>query len=227
MNNSDGTGWYASYAAIRTECYAILASLLGQTPSDETIGILQNLDWDAAIPGRLDRALSALRDAADGITRAAIEAEFNRLFVGMGCGEVMPYASWYRERMIQSSPLASLRADLMRLGIVRYPDNHESEDHAAALCEAMVLLSREAGGTSHAAQAEFFKKHIASWVMRFFKDLRSANGADFYRSVASFGICFLEVENEYLNVHVGTEIAIPKGGLNNEKRNHRQSASIH
>ena len=227
LNNPNAAGWYVPYAAIRTECYAMLASLLGQSPSDETIGILQNLNWDAVIPGRLDRALSALREAACGLTPAGIEAEYRRLFVGVGCGEMVPYASWYRERMIQSSPLAALRADLMRLGIVREADSHESKDHAAALCEIMALLSREAGGTSHAAQADFFKKHIASWMMRFFKDLRSAKNADFYRDVASFGSCFLEAESEYLNCDVTMEIPIQEGGLRNERRNYRQPADIH
>ena len=205
----------------------LLASLLGQAPSERTIGLLQNLHWDDAIPGKLDRALRQVRQAACEITRSGIEAEFNRLFVGMGYGEMVPYASWYRERMIQSSPLASLRADLMRLGIVRQPDSYESEDHAGALCEVMTLLTREAGGASHAAQAEFFKKHIASWMMRFFKDLRSAKNADFYRDVATFGSCFLEAESEYLNVDVTMQIPIHKGGLRNETRNHRQPANIH
>ena len=57
MNNPTTSGWYTAYAAIRAECYAMLASLLGQAPSEKTIGILQNLQWDEAIPGKLDRAL--------------------------------------------------------------------------------------------------------------------------------------------------------------------------
>jgi TorA maturation chaperone TorD len=227
MNSLNTEGWFAAYAAIRTDCYALLASLLGQAPSEKTIGILQDLQWDEAIPGKLDRALSGLRKVACESGYAGIEAEFNRFFVGMGCGEMVPYASWYRERMIQSSPLASLRADLIRLGIVRQPDSYESEDHAGALCEAMALLSRETNGVSHAEQAKFFKKHVASWMMRFFGDLRSAKNAEFYAVVATFGGCFIEAESEYLNVDVTTEMPIPKGGLQNETRNHRQPANIH
>jgi TorA maturation chaperone TorD len=227
MNQPNAGGWFAPYAAIRPDCYAMLASLLGQAPSEKIIGLLQNLQWDDAIPGKLDQTLNKLRRAACLRTRSGIEAEFNRLFVGMGCGEMVPYASWYRERMIQSSHLASLRADLMRLGIVRHADSYESEDHAAALCEAMTLLSRETGGASHAAQAEFFKKNIASWLMRFFRDLRLAKNCEFYRAVASFGACYLEAESEYLNVAVTIPIPTQEGGLHNEKRNHRQPASIH
>ena len=64
MNNPHTEGWFAPYAAIRTDCYVMLASLLGQAPSEMTIGILQDLQWDEAIPGKLDRALSRLREAA-------------------------------------------------------------------------------------------------------------------------------------------------------------------
>jgi TorA maturation chaperone TorD len=227
MNNPNTGGWFAPFAAIRTDCYVMLASLLGQAPSEAVIGLLRNLQWDDAIPGRLNRSLSKLRHVACWSDRAGIEVEFNRLFVGMGCGEMIPYASWYRERMIQSSPLAALRTDLMRAGIVKRSDSYESEDHAGALCEAMALLSRETSGLSHAVQADFFKKHVASWLMRFFRDLESAKSAEFYRAVAAFGGCFLESEGEFLNVDVPTEMPTLKGGLRNEKRNHRQPADVH
>ena len=103
-------------------------------------------------PGARDK----LRQAACEIPPTGLEEEFNRLFVGLGSGEMVPYASWYREKMIQSSPLASLRADLMSLGIVRQADSYESEDHAGALCEIMAILSREPNGIPHAEQAGFF-----------------------------------------------------------------------
>jgi TorA maturation chaperone TorD len=227
MKDQNTEGWFAPFAAIRTDCYVMLASLLGQTPSEAMIGLVQNLQWDEAIPGRLNRSLRELRDTACWSDRDGIEAEFNRLFVGMGCGEMVPYASWYRERMIQSSPLASLRTDLMRVGIVRRPDSYESEDHAGSLCEAMALITKEANAVPHAEQAEFFKKHVASWLMSFFRDLGSAKSAEFYRAVAAFGGCFLEAEGEFLNVDVTIKMPIPKGGLHNEKRNHRQPANLH
>ena len=226
MNNPGTEGWLAPYVAVRTDCYVILASLLGQAPSETMIATLQDLQWDEAVPGKLARALDRLRRAARLSTRSGIESEFNRLFVGMGCGEMVPYASWYRERKIQSSPLASLRGDLMRLGIVRRPESCEAEDHAGALCEVMALLSRETDGASPAVQGDFFRKNIASWLMRFFQDLRVAKNAEFYRTVASLGVCFLESESEYLNVEVTTQLPIPKGGLHHETRNHRQPAGI-
>lgn len=111
---------------------------------------------------------------------------------------MIPYASWYREKKIQSIPLVSLRSDLPRLGIVRQADSHEFEDHAGALCETMALISQKPNGTSYETQASFFQQHIASWMGSFFKDLQSAKSAGFYRAVGLFGLCFLESESQYL-----------------------------
>jgi TorA maturation chaperone TorD len=145
----------------------------------------------------LDRALAALRQAARDCSPAAPEEEFNKLFVGLGGGEVMPYASWYLEKKIQSTPLAVLRSELIELGIVRQTGCHEPEDHAAALCEIMAILSRR-NEVSHAEQVVFFHRHIAPWMIAFFNDLHSAKSADFYRSVGLFGSSFLETERKYL-----------------------------
>jgi TorA maturation chaperone TorD len=189
---------FDSHAHIRTESYVILASLLGQPPSDELVHTVRNLVWEEALPQKLDAALKALRQAGSDTPRAAMEEEFNRLFVGLGRGEMLPYASWYRERKIQSLPLASLRTDLMLLGIVRQADCHEPEDSAGALCEVMALISRKTEAVPPARQATFFQTHIASWMPAFFRDLQSSTNSEFYRAVGSFGVCFLESEEEYL-----------------------------
>ena len=116
MKTMDAPGWFAAHATVRTDSYVMLASLLGQTPSEELLNILRNLHWDEALPETLDHALGALRQAAHDYSLAALEDEFNKLFVGLGSGEMVPYASWYREKKIQSTPLASLRSDLIRTG---------------------------------------------------------------------------------------------------------------
>ena len=200
--NMDAPAGFAPYADIRTDGYVMLASLLEQPPSADLRAILQNLQWDEAIPERLDRALTALRRAGHDYPLAAMKEEFDGLFVGLGCGEMIPYASWYREKMIQSMPLVSLRTDLVRLEIVRQSDNHETEDHAAALCEVMAIISRKSNGCSYGSQADFFQQHIASWMGSFFQDLQSAKSAGFYRTVGLFGSSFLEFECRYLGCHL-------------------------
>jgi TorA maturation chaperone TorD len=190
--------WFASFAHIRTDSYAMLASLLGQPPSEELLHIIRNLVWEESLPEYLDAALKRLHQAEHDTPPAAMEEEFNRLFVGLGRGEMLPYASWYRERKIQSLPLASLRADLIELGIVRQTDCHEPEDSAGPLCEIMALISGKVEAIPPALQAKFFQTHLASWMPVFFRDLQSLTRSEFYRAVGSFGICFLESEAEYL-----------------------------
>jgi TorA maturation chaperone TorD len=198
MNKPAASGYFRSYATIRSDGYVLLASILSQPPSETLMRILRSLDWDEAIPPDLGDCLRALRQAGSTYSPRTIEEEFNRLFIGLGSGEIVPYASWYREGRIQSLPLASLRSDLMALGIVRQAEKHDYEDHAAALCEIMALVCQDPGDLSLAAQAAFFQQHAAPWMFRFFEDLSSARSADFYRIVARFGRSFMKYENEYL-----------------------------
>ncbi len=200
MKSPDGPAWFAPYAKIRTDSYVMLSSLLGQPPSENLLEVLRNLQWDESIPERVDRALRRLRQASHDYPLSALEDEYNKLFVSLGCGEMVPYASWYMEKKIQSTPLASLRSDLILLGIVRQTDSHESEDHAGALCECMALISRKSNEADRATQVKFFQQHVAPWMTTFFKDLESAKGARFYRTVGQFGRRFLESEAEYLEI---------------------------
>jgi TorA maturation chaperone TorD len=195
--------WLASYAKIRADSYVMLASLLGQPPSENLLKVLQSLQWNEPIPERVNRALEVLRQASHDYPLSALRNEYDKLFVGIGCGEMVPCASWYREKRIQSSALASLRSDLISLGIVRQADSHEPEDHAGSLCECMALISREPNGMDHTTQAKFFEKHVEPWMMIFFRDLESANSAQFYRTVGIFGRRFLESEIEYLKWDAG------------------------
>jgi TorA maturation chaperone TorD len=196
--NTDGRARFAPYASIRADSYVMLAALLGQPPSNSLLKILQDLQWDELVPERVKDSLRALRQAGHDYPLVTLEDEYDRLFVGLGCGEVVPYASWYRERAMRSSLLVSLRSDLILLGIVKQADSHEPEDHAAVLCECMALISQKPNGVDRATQARFFHQHMAPWMTAFFQDLYSAKSARFYRAVGSFGSQFMETETEYL-----------------------------
>jgi TorA maturation chaperone TorD len=47
-------------------------------------------------------------------------------------------------------------------------------------------------------QIGFFRRKLAPWLNQFFRDLREAKAADFYRAVGALGEAFLEVERIYL-----------------------------
>jgi TorA maturation chaperone TorD len=208
--------WFDPYASVRTDLYVLLGALLGRPPSEELQKVLLSLDWNEAIPDRLSQALQTLSQAGQRYPLAALEEEYDQLFVGLGSGEIVPYASWYKEKRIQSKPLASVRSDLIRLGIVRQRESHEPEDHAAALCEVMALISQKSTEVPLAAQADFFREHISSWMPNFFKDLQSAKRAEFYKKVGLFGSCFVESEGQYLEFYTLCQSSRQKGGEKDE-----------
>jgi TorA maturation chaperone TorD len=199
QSNKHLPGWFTAHAASRTELYTILAALLERSPTEEFLELLRNLQVDEALPEKTVDAIGALRQAARDQSPDALEEEFNRLFIGFGRGEMVPYGSWYLEKRIQSMPLAFLRSDLIEMGIVRQADCHEPEDHAGILCEIMAIISRKQEGIAPAEEERFFRRHVAPWMMTFFKDLLKANNADFYGPVGLLGSSFLATENEYLN----------------------------
>jgi TorA maturation chaperone TorD len=200
LRTGNPPSWFDPYAAVRADLYVLLAAFLGRPPSEELQKILQYLDWSQAIPKGLGLALQALRQAGHHYPLAALEEEYDQLFVGLGGGEMGPYASWYKEKRIQSKPLVSVRSDLIRLGIVRQTGSHESEDHAAALCEVMALISQKSMEVPLTTQADFFQEHISWWMSNLFQDLRSAKRAEFYKKVGLFGGCFLESESEFFGI---------------------------
>jgi len=195
--------WYAPYANMRSDGYVLLAALLNSPPDQEFINLIRNIQWDEDLQKTMQQQLASLKQACSSCTEEDIAAEFHRLFVGLGRGELVPYASWYREKMIQSATLAAIRSDLRQLGIIRRSDTYESEDHAGALCEIMALVSQEANAIPHNDQASFFNDHINPWMPDFFRDVQAARNIVFYRDVGALGSCFLQAENEYLlnNLH--------------------------
>lgn len=146
------------------------------------------------------RAWIELSEAARNADPASLDDEFHALFIGLGRGEILPYASWYLSGYLLDKPLAQLRADLNTLGIERADSVSESEDHVAALCETMVLLVDENFGVDHATQKQFFQRHLQPWFPRFLADLGAAQSANFYRRVAELGRGFFQFEESWLKL---------------------------
>ena len=118
------------------------------------------------------------------------------MFGGLGQSPLLPYASHYLTGSLYGRPLARLREALRRLGIESATGHSEPEDHAAILCEIMAGL---VGGDIPApagADREFFEKHMARWIRRFFVDLEHAPSTDFYARVGALGRTFVDVEAE-------------------------------
>jgi len=172
----------------RANLYALLGHLLSGPPEPALLARLAGIPADAT---PLGRALGALSVAARIATPDTLEHEYHDLFIGMGRGELLPFASYYLTGFLHERPLAELRSDLKRLGISRAEGVHEPEDHIAFLCEVMAGLLR--GGVPEEAEA-LFARHIRPWAMRCFADMCSAKMAVFYRPVGELGRALMDVE---------------------------------
>lgn len=179
--------------AARGQEYALLATLLSAPPSKRLLEQLAALTGDAT---PLGRAHAALADAAASAVPSQVEREYFDLFVGLGRGELLPYASYYLTGFLNERPLSRLRADLAKLGIERVANNSEPEDHAAILCEIMSGLADGCLNASSEAQRAFFDKHLSPWMGRLFADMEGNGNARFYRAVGALGRTFIEIETE-------------------------------
>ncbi len=179
---------------LRANEYALLAVLLGKAPTAELLKKLASVQGDAS---ELGLARVALSDAAAKTDETAATREYFDLFIGVGRGELLPYASWYLTGFLQERPLARVRADLEKLAIERTGGRAEPEDHIAILCDVMAGLARgELGDGSLAAQRAFYETHLKTWALRFFTDLETTKRAGFYKSVGLYGRLFFELESE-------------------------------
>lgn len=177
----------------RAQEYALLATLLSSAPSRALLEQIAQLSDDAT---PLGRAHATLAEAASIAVATEVEREYFDLFVGLGRGELLPYASYYLTGFLNERPLSRLRHDLAPLGIERSQDNTEPEDHAATLCEIMAGLASGRFPASQEAQRTFFEKHVSRWMGRLFADMEKAQAATFYRAAGTLGRVLLEIEAE-------------------------------
>jgi TorA maturation chaperone TorD len=177
----------------RAQEYSLLSSLLAHSPDARMLSSLAELRGDESPLGLAHAALAkaAARTDADKAAR-----EHFTLFVGVGRGELLPYASYYLTGFLHGRPLAKLRQTLQRIGIERMSGQTEPEDHAAMLLE---IMSGLAGGELPApigTDREIFDDHLAPWITRFFSDLEKSASADFYAVVGTLGRTFAEIETQ-------------------------------
>ena len=179
----------------RAQMYQVLGALLGGPPSSELLQGLASLQGDDTVLGTASKNLAALakRTAPDDARR-----EYNNLFIGVGRGELLPFASYYLTGFLNEKPLADLRGDLMARGIKASDDVKEPEDHMGTLCEIMagIITGEFECDSDLSSQKTFFDAHLAKWAALFFTDLEKAQTAIFYAPVGSLGRAFMAVEAE-------------------------------
>ncbi len=187
---------------LRADLYDFIAALLSAPPPKSL------LDKCAALTGdttELGQGITALSRVSKVATPKSVEAEFNALFIGLGRGEVLPYASYYMTGFLNEKPLAVLRADMARQRITRAENVFEPEDNIASLCEMMagMILGRFGAQVDLQQQKDFFNRHIGPWAEHLFSDLEGAKNSVFYATVGAIGRAFMGIEREAFRMTAG------------------------
>ena len=184
---------------VRASLYALLGTVLLQIPDQTTLDHLSALEGES---GDVGSAINTLSQIAKSMTPASVEREYNVLFIGVGRGEVLPYASYYLTGFLHEKPLADLRGKMRELGIQRKQGISEPEDHLGALCEMMAGMITGAFGEPMPLQVqkEFFNAHIAPWAAHCFSDLEKAESAVLYAPVGSLGRLLVGIEQESFRI---------------------------
>ena len=179
---------------LRADMYALLGELLRKEPSDEVIDTVAGFQGDGS---EIGSASSVLATLAAKLSGDEIRDEYMRLFIGVGRGELLPYASFYLTGFLNDKPLADLRNDMAHMKIERVDGVKDPEDHIASLFDIMGGMIRGAFGepVDLASQAKFFKKHIEPWAPLLMQDIEAAKSAVFYAPVGTIGRAFMDIES--------------------------------
>lgn len=180
---------------LRADFYNFLGLLLSGPPDQMLLDQTAGLGGDAS---PLGEAIQGMARVARVTKPAAVEREFNALFIGLGRGELLPYASYYLTGFLNEKPLAQLRADMATRAISRAPNVFEPEDNIASLMEMMggMIVGRFGAPATLEDQKTFWTRHIGPWAGHFFTDLEGAEHSVFYASVGAAGRIFMEIERE-------------------------------
>ena len=130
---------------LRADLYDYLGLMLAGPPDQALLTQTAALGGDQS---DLGVAVAALAKMAALSKPRTVETEFNALFIGMGRGELLPYASYYLTGFLNEKPLAALRRDMAVRGVTRAANVYEPEDNIASCMEMMAGMIRGRFGAS-------------------------------------------------------------------------------
>lgn len=180
---------------MRADFYNFLGLTLAAPPTQMALDQIAGLSGDDS---PLGEAVKGMARVAKVTKPAAAEREFNALFIGLGRGELLPYASYYLTGFLNEKPLAQLRSDMAARGITRAANVYEPEDNIASLMEMMggMIAGRFGKPATLTDQKLFWSRHIGPWAGHFFSDLEAAENSVLYASVGTAGRIFMDIERD-------------------------------
>ena len=98
---------------LRADLYNFLGLILAGPPDQFLLDQTAGLSGDDS---SLGQGISTLAKMAKISKPRAVTSEYNKLFIGLGRGELLPYASYYLTGFLNEKPLAKLRQDMTARG---------------------------------------------------------------------------------------------------------------
>ena len=186
---------------LRADMYSFLANMIRTEPSQELLDSVKKLTGDDSSIGKSIKLISKL---AATMHISEIQDEYVNLFVGVGRGELLPFASYYLTGFLNDKPLSKLRNNMNELGVVRIKEVKEPEDHVSSLFDIMSGMITGQFGKQYSIteQSNFFEKHLNSWIHLLMSDIESAKTAVFYAPIGSLGKEFINIEREAFRMNI-------------------------
>jgi TorA maturation chaperone TorD len=177
---------------LRSDIYLLFAALCRQAPDASVLAFLATLEHETG-NGDMAIAWEELSTTARANLNKVetLKQEYQDLFIGVGKGQVVPFASWHLTGSLMEKPLAEIRQDLITLGFERSESVKEPEDHIAAICEVIAMLIAQ--GDELQAK-NFFNRHLSPWYNKFYEQVINASSAQFYKPVSTLMKRFFDVE---------------------------------
>jgi len=187
----------------RADWYALLAQLYYREPDAGLLASIAKAGAGNSLEtgSPFAAAWGALVVASSIADPAAVQQEYDDLFVGAGRADVSPYASNYLAQTGREKILVELRGELANLGLSRKETSREPEDHFAGLFDVMRHLVQR-GSTDAALQDQrrFFGRFIEPAYAAFCDAVLASSQVEYFGRVAVLTKTFLDVEKDALNM---------------------------
>lgn len=187
------------YELARAELYGLLARLWHSAPDDELLRRFQTAALEAPEHSTsLEAAWIDLVGSLRSTGPSSAKAEYSTLFYSVGKPEIFVYGSYHLSGALNDRPLATLRADLARLGLRSEQLAGETEDHISYVLEVMryLIAGDDVSVCTLEQQRRFFRAHVQTWVGRLCETTVRHPRANLWQRVARLTAQFVTVETQ-------------------------------
>ena len=187
----------------RADWYALLAQLYYRGPDAGLLASIAQAGAGISLEtgSPFAAAWRALAAESPNATPAAVQQEYDDIFVGTGRAEVSLYATHYLAETGREKILVNLRSELAGMGLSRKEISREPEDHIAGLFDVMRhLVERGSADAALQDQYRFFGQFIEPSYIAFCGAVAASGQAEFYGRVALLTRAFLDVEKEAMKM---------------------------